>query len=320
MFEPVTTRPGICLNMIVRNEAHIVAEVLDAVAPYISSWVIVDTGSNDGTQDLIRNQMARLGIPGELYERPWRNFGDNRTEALTLAQGHGDYIWVIDADDILVGTPDFTRLSADIYWLRRANADDIYWLPFLFRDGARVRWVGVTHEYAAWDDSYVAVQLEGEYRIEDSHLSARNLSGQKYARDRDLLLAEVERNPEDARCVFYLAQSYFDLGDFANARKWYARRVEMGGFDEEVHFAMLRIADSMTHLGAPLPRRSRRLPAGVGVQADPRGATVFHCRPVPRRAALPARPPVCQARRRNPAPRTRHNVGPRRHPRLARNR
>jgi hypothetical protein len=35
----------------------------------------VDTGSDDGTQDVIRNHMARLGIPGELYERPWRNFG-----------------------------------------------------------------------------------------------------------------------------------------------------------------------------------------------------------------------------------------------------
>jgi len=37
-------------------------------APYISSWVIVDTGSDDGTQDLITNHMARLGIQGELYE------------------------------------------------------------------------------------------------------------------------------------------------------------------------------------------------------------------------------------------------------------
>ena len=48
MSDSVTARPAICLNMIVRNEAHIVNEVLAAVAPYISSWVIVDTGSDDG--------------------------------------------------------------------------------------------------------------------------------------------------------------------------------------------------------------------------------------------------------------------------------
>ena len=251
--DPVTARPAICLNMIVRNEAHIVQEVLDAVAPYISSWVIVDTGSNDGTQDLIRNHMARLGIPGELYERPWRNFGHNRTEALTLAQGHGDYIWVMDADDTVVGTPDFTRLSADMYSLRIKLADDIYWRPQLFRNGLRVYYEGVTHELATCDDPFVVALIEGEYHIEARCLGGRNLDPQKYARDRDLLLAEVERNPEDARSVFYLAQSYFDLGDFVNARKWYARRAEMGGFEQEVYFAMYRIAESMSELGAPWP-------------------------------------------------------------------
>ena len=45
----------------------------------------------------------------------------------------------------------------------------------------------------------------------------------------DLLLAKVERNPEDVWPVGILAQIYFDTGDFVNARKWYARQVEMGG-------------------------------------------------------------------------------------------
>ena len=105
----------------------------------------------------------------------------------------------------------------------------------MFRDGLRWRYEGVVHEDPACDDPYVAARLEGEYHIESRRLGARSQDPQKYARDADLLLAEVERNPEDARSVFYLAQSYFDLGDFANARKWYARRVEMGGWDEEVY-------------------------------------------------------------------------------------
>jgi glycosyltransferase involved in cell wall biosynthesis len=239
--------------MIVKNEAHIVAEVLDVVASYISSWVIVDTGSDDGTQDLIRNHMDSLGIPGELHERPWRNFGDNRTEALSLAQGHADYIWVMDADDTIVGTPDFTRLTADIYLMRYFGDNDVFWVALLFRDGARVRWRGVTHEYAVWDDSCVVVRLEGEYHIEDRHLSTRNLSGEKYARDRDLLLAELERNPEDARSAFYLAQSYFCLADLVNARKWYARRIELGGWAEEVGYSMYKLALSMEQLGEPWP-------------------------------------------------------------------
>jgi glycosyltransferase involved in cell wall biosynthesis len=240
--------------MIVRNEAHIVHEVLNSVAPYISSWVIVDTGSEDGTQDVIKSHMAALGIPGELFERPWRNFGHNRTEALKLAQGHGDYIWVIDADDILVGTPDFTHLSADLYWMRIGQSSFTYWRPQLFRDGAQVRYEGVVHELLVAEPDYVQARLEGEYHIDSRRLGARSQNPQKYARDRDLLLAEVERNPEDFRSVFYLAQSYFDLGDFANARKWYTRRVEMRGPDQEaVYYSMVKIAEAMAQLDAPWP-------------------------------------------------------------------
>jgi glycosyltransferase involved in cell wall biosynthesis len=237
--------------MIVKNEADVVAETLDSVAPYISSWVIVDTGSTDGTQDVIGKHMARLGIPGELHERPWRNFGHNRTEALNLAQGHGDYIWVIDADDIVVGTPDFTQLSADIYRMRLGDASFTYWRPQLFRDGVRVRYEGVVHETAVWESDCVVGRLESDYYVESRRLGARSQDTQTYARDRDLLLAEVERNPEDARSVFYLAQSYFDLGDFVNARKWYERRVEMGGSDEEVYYSMLRCAESGANLDWP---------------------------------------------------------------------
>ncbi len=273
----MTARPAICLNMIVRNEAHIVQEVLDSVAPYISSWVIVDTGSDDGTQDLIRNHMARLGIPGELHERPWRNFGHNRTEALTLAQGHGDYIWVIDADDTARGharlhPAERRHLLAALRKHRRRHLLAPAVVP---RRGARA--LGGCHPRVRRVGRRPAsrARLEGEYHIARSSAQCPQPgSGQKFARDRDLLLAEVERNPEDARSVFYLAQSYFGLGDFVNARKWYARRVEMGGWAEEVYFAMYRVADVDVATRCAVARCSGRLPAGLGVSTDPRRTAV----------------------------------------------
>ncbi|MCX8563174.1 glycosyltransferase [Mycolicibacterium mucogenicum] len=238
--------------MIVRNEAHIVTEVLDAVAPYISSWVIVDTGSDDGTQDTIRNHMADLGVPGDLHERQWRNFGENRSEALQLAQGHSDYIWVMDADDTVRGQPDFARLSADVYAMR-INDGLLYWRRQLFRDGMPWRYVGVVHEYADCDEPFREERLEGDYFIESRRLGARNNDPKKYERDRDLLLTEVQRDPTDARSAFYLAESYFNLGDFANARHWSARRAEMGGWDEETFYALCQVARSMHRLGEPWP-------------------------------------------------------------------
>ena len=55
---------------------------------------------------------------------------------------------------------------------------------------------------------------------------------------------EIERNPGDGRSVFYLGQSYYCLDDFANSLKWYARRTEMGGWDEELYFSLVRVAES----------------------------------------------------------------------------
>jgi glycosyltransferase involved in cell wall biosynthesis len=248
-----STRPAICLNMIVRNETHIICETLDSVAPFISSWVIADTGSDDGTQDLIRQHMAALGIPGELHERPWRDFGRNRTEALELAQDHADYILVMDADDKIVGTPDFDRLDADVYLMRLSDASIVHWRAQLFRNGAPVRYVGVVHETPVWDDSSIISFLKSGYHIESRRLGARNKDPKKYERDRDLLLGEVEREPENARWVFYLAQTYFDLGDYVNARHWYARRIELGGWDQETYYAMFKLAESLKHLDETWP-------------------------------------------------------------------
>ena len=69
----------------------------------------------------------------------------------------------------------------------------------------------------------------------------------------DLLRPEVTHNPEDVRQVSMLAQVYFQSGDFANARKWFGRMIEIGGSDEGTFWAMLRVAQSMEMLGEPWP-------------------------------------------------------------------
>ena len=251
-ISPPGPRPRICLNMIVRNEAHIIHELVAAVAPHIDSWVIVDTGSTDGTQEKIRRLMEERGIPGDLHERPWRDFGHNRSEALALAQGKADYIWVMDADDTIAGTLEFTGLEADAYSMRIKDGM-LYWRLQLFRDGVPWYYQGVLHEVAACDVPYTRAKIEGEYHIHSRRLGARNKDPQKYVRDAEILQAEVDRNPDDRRSVFYLAQSYLNAGDFANARKWYERRAEMGGWQEEVFCSLHRAAEAMESQGEPWP-------------------------------------------------------------------
>jgi glycosyltransferase involved in cell wall biosynthesis len=100
----------LCLNMIVRDEAPVIERCIRSVLPHIQCWAIVDTGSSDGTQAIVRGLLG--GLPGELIERPWVDFATNRNQALELARGYGDYALIMDADDALEGARAFVCGSA----------------------------------------------------------------------------------------------------------------------------------------------------------------------------------------------------------------
>lgn len=245
-------RPTVCLNMIVRNEAHVIAETLDCVAPLVDCWVIVDTGSTDETRELIDGYFAGRGIPGELHERPWRDFGSNRTEALELSRGKADYTWVMDADDLVVGEIDFGGLTEDSYLLRYGEGFR-YWRKMLLRSALPWRFEGVLHEYAECDEPAGEARLEGDYHIESRRLGDRSRASDKYERDCRVLLDALERDPDNPRSVFYLAQSYRDAGDDRRALEWYERRAAMDGWDEETFYSLLQRAACLHRLGEPWP-------------------------------------------------------------------
>jgi len=176
----------VCLNMIVKDEAHVIRRCLDSVKPFIDHWVIVDTGSTDGTQDVIREHMK--DVPGELFERPWKNFGHNRTEALRFAKGKADYIFIIDADEVFETPADFEmpELTKDEYLIAHRVGPDgnSFYLSQLLREGMGWRYEGVLHEYITCDAEHTGEVLPGPVTI-GFFDSARNQVDQrtKYSRD-----------------------------------------------------------------------------------------------------------------------------------------
>jgi glycosyltransferase involved in cell wall biosynthesis len=242
------TSATVCLNMIVRNEAPVIRRCLDSVSPFIDSWLIVDTGSEDGTQDRVR-ECLRLK-PGELHERPWRNFGENRNEALALARGGADYLFFIDADETLSLPPGFERgdLAADGYYLTCDYAGTSYHRCALVATRLPWRWDGVVHECLACDDRFSLETLDGP-RIHIRHDGVRSRDLQTYARDAALLEEAVRANPTSTRDVFYLAQSYRDAGELTKSREVYLQRAAMSGWDEEVWFSLYQAAVLGERLG-----------------------------------------------------------------------
>jgi tetratricopeptide (TPR) repeat protein len=106
-------------------------------------------------------------------------------------------------------------------------------------------------ETAVSERSRADAPPQGRGRSVDHEIHNRNLLRHKSEQERDQLLADVERDPQDARSVLFLAQTYLQLGEFFRARTWFARRVEMGGCDEEVYWAMYRLAQAMQQLDEP---------------------------------------------------------------------
>ncbi|MCV6970387.1 glycosyltransferase family 1 protein, partial [Mycobacterium bohemicum] len=114
----------------------------------------------------------------------------------------------------------------------------------------------VTHQTAARDDPCIDLRREGHGHsadLRERQLFTFSLFKHKAAQERDWLLANVNRDPGDARSVFFLAETCFRMEDFVNARRWCERRVEMGGSDEEVYWALFRLAEAMAELGEPWP-------------------------------------------------------------------
>jgi hypothetical protein len=241
---------SICLNMIVKNEAAVIDRCLASVLPFIDRWVVVDTGSTDGTQERVRARLSSL--PGELYERPWKDFGHNRTEAVALAAGAADYLFFIDADETLELPAGFGRppLTTDGYHLCCEYAGTTYLRCALVASRLPWRWEGVVHECLTCDRRADLHTLDGP-RIVVSHDGARSRDPETYLKDAALLEAAVRENPGSTRDVFYLAQSYRDAGELARSRTYYVRRAEMGGWEEEVWFSLYQVGLLDERLGAP---------------------------------------------------------------------
>jgi glycosyltransferase involved in cell wall biosynthesis len=253
MPDTTTPKKKIALCMIVKNEAHVIERCLTSVLPVIDKWVICDTGSTDGTQDKIKKFFENAGIPGELHERTWVDFGTNRSEVLEFAhkQTDIDYCLMIDSDEVLVFDPGFDpdkfkeSLTADLYNVFAFYGNTRYHRPQLTSNKLRYYYRGVLHEYVDCHDEIKTRDFARGFTNTPIQDGARSQNPDKYKKDaevfeNDLASGKVEEKDFN-RYHFYLAQSYRDSQQWEKSLDAYLKRASLGGWNEEIFYSLFQV-------------------------------------------------------------------------------
>ena len=240
------------LVMIVKNESKIIERCFDSVKSIIDSIIISDTGSTDNTIEIIENYIKKNKLKGKVYKDEWKNFGHNRSKSITNAKEwlkenkynlETTYFLTIDADMILKIKPSFKideLQQKDSWAIQQINNSLTYYNKRIFRSKLAFKCIGVTHEHWGCDDKDEDDKLDDLYINDIGDGGAKN---DKYERDIRLLTQGIIDEPKNERYFFYLAQSYCDSGNTEKAIEWYKKRIEAGGWNEEVFITYLRIGD-----------------------------------------------------------------------------
>ncbi len=213
--------------MIVKNEARCLARCLSSIRPAVDEIVVVDTGSTDGTLEIARDFEAKIS------HFDWVNdFSAARNVA--LGRAGGDWILVLDADEFaserlakeirefIQNRPAIGRLK--IVSNFRRNGSELRSQSFvsrLFPRGAHFQ--GRIHEQVV--SPLPRVNLRGDL-WHDGYLETR-----KTDRNIQLLLAELNREPDNPYFLYQLALEYTSLDQPENAfpclQKAFARMQEV---------------------------------------------------------------------------------------------
>lgn len=229
---PWATRTvGLC--MVVHDAAAEIERCLASVLPHITHWVIVDTGSTDGTRDRIRELLA--DVPGELIERPSSGYGQDRTDALRSARRAARYSLLLEQYETLAPDSEFSwpELTADSASVRTRRAGQVSWRKRLVAN--RVPWR---------DRGVTTSSLEGEGASSELHLTDLQIIDHRvgmidHLRDVQAVQAALQVDPGNAGLHHELATACRRAGQDEAAAAAYRRALAAGGTAEQVADSML---------------------------------------------------------------------------------
>jgi hypothetical protein len=220
----------------------------------IDRWTILDTGSTDGTIEII-NKVLVGKKEGNLYQEPFINFRDSRNRLLDLAGKECKYIIMLDDTYVVKGKlrEFLTEVRSDQYsnsFTLFIHSDDTkYGSNRIIESASELRYIHKIHEVINDKNNINVVIPEDQAFIFDKRFDyMEKRTNDRKQLDLKLLYEEIEENPNDPRAYYYLAQTYNCLDDHEKAFFYFMKRCEFtnSGFIQErvdAAFEAARIAN-----------------------------------------------------------------------------
>ena len=236
--------PTICLNSIVKNESSVILRMLQSVESIVDTYCICDTGSTDNTIELIKGFFDERHIHGVIINEPFINFQHNRNVALKACEGMSDYIIFVDADMVL-NVLDFNKNELQdnhMYSILQGSNSFYYPNVRIIKNDGTSKYIGVTHEYIDCRPNQAHVIFD-KNKIFITDIGDGGSKSDKVDRDIRLLKGDLEQNPTNPRSYFYLANTYFDSNNLDEAIPCYLKRIEIGGWEQEIWYSYYRLGE-----------------------------------------------------------------------------
>lgn len=232
----------ICYTMIIKNGGPLLEQVLTENLPIIDRWCILDTGSTDGSQDVIRRVLKNK--KGTLHEEPFVDFKVSRNRCLELAGQSCKFICMLDDTYSIRGDLKnfLTQVRgdqfSDSFSLVIQSEDTEYYSNRIIKSKTGLRYIHRIHEVIT-DVNNINVTVPVYHAVIFDHRAdyMEERTTQRKQFDLYLLFKEVEEFPDDPRALYYIAQTYGCIGDEINKAKYFEQRINhpvQGYFQEKI--------------------------------------------------------------------------------------
>ena len=213
---------GLC--MVVKNEAHQLVECLDQILDLFDQVVITDTGSHDGTPELLQSRFGVRVLHQELDAGRCDCLCDARRAALDMLST--PWVCLMDADE-RIERESLRRIrsiaddgqAAGYFgrWINHISGEPSFedYKLFLFRRDLRP--IGLVHDVVQLDIRARRLQAYWLDDLQVTHVPDPNQLSFKAARYRQRLLCAIRQQPEFFRYYWFLGYLEFREGYLAEA-------------------------------------------------------------------------------------------------------